>query len=195
MIATADFMFFSPFRHKKPTKEGLSAKSCNIWFAIFNNNQYLCSRKQPSVGHCASGCSAVGSALRSGRRGRAFESPHPDQEESPSHRCVMGFFCACRRSLQHEQRKKSNSPHHTIYIYTAKYIVVLQVISSTISPFRLAPRGDGWCQRSFSRLQGSGFPCLCIGSISLLHCKYSKQSSMRIIFWIIWPIWYDIMLV
>ena len=24
------------------------------------------------------GCSAVGSALRSGRRGRAFESPHPD---------------------------------------------------------------------------------------------------------------------
>ena len=28
---------------------------------------------------CSSGCSAVGSALRSGRRGRAFESPHPDQ--------------------------------------------------------------------------------------------------------------------
>ena len=27
-----------------------------------------------------SGCSAVGSALRSGRRGRAFESPHPDQK-------------------------------------------------------------------------------------------------------------------
>ena len=27
----------------------------------------------------ASGCSAVGSALRSGRRGRAFESPHPDK--------------------------------------------------------------------------------------------------------------------
>ena len=26
----------------------------------------------------ASGCSAVGSALRSGRRGRAFESPHSD---------------------------------------------------------------------------------------------------------------------
>ena len=26
------------------------------------------------------GCSAVGSALRSGRRGRAFESPHPDQK-------------------------------------------------------------------------------------------------------------------
>ncbi len=27
-----------------------------------------------------SGCSAVGSALRSGRRGRAFESPHPDRK-------------------------------------------------------------------------------------------------------------------
>ncbi len=33
---------------------------------------YLCIRKTQS------GCSAVGSALRSGRRGRAFESPHPD---------------------------------------------------------------------------------------------------------------------
>ena len=28
-----------------------------------------------------SGCSAVGSALRSGRRGRAFESPHPDRRQ------------------------------------------------------------------------------------------------------------------
>ena len=28
--------------------------------------------------HPQTGCSAVGSALRSGRRGRAFESPHPD---------------------------------------------------------------------------------------------------------------------
>ena len=34
------------------------------------NLHYLCTAK--------SGCSAVGSALRSGRRGRAFESPHPD---------------------------------------------------------------------------------------------------------------------
>ena len=34
---------------------------------------YLCTAK--------SGCSAVGSALRSGRRGRAFESPHPDFHE------------------------------------------------------------------------------------------------------------------
>ena len=45
----------------------------------------------------ASGCSAVGSALRSGRRGRAFESPHPDQKQSATHwvsngvaDCVLG---------------------------------------------------------------------------------------------------------
>ena len=29
--------------------------------------------------HTESGCSAVGSALRSGRRGRPFESDHPDK--------------------------------------------------------------------------------------------------------------------
>ena len=29
-----------------------------------------------------SGCSAVGSALRSGRRGRKFESCHPDPKDS-----------------------------------------------------------------------------------------------------------------
>lgn len=33
---------------------------------------YLCTRKTETE------CSAVGSALRSGRRGRAFESPHSD---------------------------------------------------------------------------------------------------------------------
>ena len=39
------------------------------------NLHYLCTAK--------SGCSAVGSALRSGRRGRAFESPHPDFHLKP----------------------------------------------------------------------------------------------------------------
>ena len=38
-----------------------------------------------------SGCSAVGSALRSGRRGRAFESPHPDLKEQQKYCC--SFFC------------------------------------------------------------------------------------------------------
>ena len=36
---------------------------------------YFCSLK-------TAGCSAVGSALRSGRRGRKFESSHPDQHNS-----------------------------------------------------------------------------------------------------------------
>ena len=41
-----------------------------------------------------SGCSAVGSALRSGRRGRAFESPHPDHKQKAGllHR-KSAFFC------------------------------------------------------------------------------------------------------
>ena len=34
-----------------------------------------------------SGCSAVGSALRSGRRGRAFESPHPDTKKPIAWKC------------------------------------------------------------------------------------------------------------
>ena len=38
-------------------------------------------------------CSAVGSALRSGRRGRAFESPHSDQEQKPVQYRLL-FFCA-----------------------------------------------------------------------------------------------------
>ena len=46
----------------------LFAKSCTD----YEKNMYLCTRKLKS------GCSAVGIALRSGRRGRAFESPHPD---------------------------------------------------------------------------------------------------------------------
>ena len=38
----------------------------------FKKMLYLCTRKTETE------CSAVGSALRSGRRGRAFESPHSD---------------------------------------------------------------------------------------------------------------------
>ena len=38
------------------------------------------------------GCSAVGSALRSGRRGRAFESPHPDQNLAKHNPSFARFF-------------------------------------------------------------------------------------------------------
>ena len=36
-------------------------------------------------------CSAVGSALRSGRRGRAFESPHSDQGDNRIFRLSFSF--------------------------------------------------------------------------------------------------------
>ncbi len=39
---------------------------------------YLCTPKEKNM---SAGCSAVGSALRSGRRGRVFESRHPDQSD------------------------------------------------------------------------------------------------------------------
>ena len=45
---------------------------CEILFD-FKKMPYLCTRKTETE------CSAVGSALRSGRRGRAFESPHSDK--------------------------------------------------------------------------------------------------------------------
>ena len=46
---------------------------CQILFG-FKKMIYLCTRKTETE------CSAVGSALPSGRRGRAFESPHSDRE-------------------------------------------------------------------------------------------------------------------
>ena len=45
-----------------------------------------------------SGCSAVGSALRSGRRGRAFESPHPDLQVKKKQKVIddsITFSCVC----------------------------------------------------------------------------------------------------
>ncbi len=52
-----------------------STKFLQIFYEIllgFKKMPYLCTRKTGTE------CSAVGSALRSGRRGRAFESPHSD---------------------------------------------------------------------------------------------------------------------
>ena len=47
----------------------------SITFALAKDEEMVLHRWQ-------SGCSAVGSALRSGRRGRAFESPHPDFKQN-----------------------------------------------------------------------------------------------------------------
>ena len=44
---------------------------------------------QPQI---TAGCGAVGSALRSGRRGRKFESSHPDQSKKQSE--WIAFFVA-----------------------------------------------------------------------------------------------------
>ena len=41
----------------------------------------------------ASGCSAVGSALRSGRRGRQFESGHPDKKPAKVFLSGLPFIC------------------------------------------------------------------------------------------------------
>ena len=55
-------------------------------------------------------CSAVGSALRSGRRGRAFESPHPDLiKRSSSHELLRFLFPALqtRGIWNHPIKQKS----------------------------------------------------------------------------------------
>ena len=48
-------------------------------------------------------CSAVGSALRSGRRGRAFESPHSDRRRQTSKigcRFFFSTFATCCKSAE-----------------------------------------------------------------------------------------------
>ena len=63
---------------------------CQILFG-FKKMIYLCTRKTETE------CSAVGSALRSGRRGRAFESPHSDRErQAVKIACrFLGIFSKC----------------------------------------------------------------------------------------------------
>lgn len=54
-------------------------------------------------------CSAVGSALRSGRRGRAFESPHPDLiKRSNSHELLRFLFPPSRREEFETTRQNRN---------------------------------------------------------------------------------------
>ena len=62
---------------------------CQILFG-FKKMIYLCTRKTETE------CSAVGSALRSGRRGRAFESPHSDRERQAV-KIVCRFFTFANR--------------------------------------------------------------------------------------------------
>ncbi len=72
----------------------VSTKFLQIFFEIllrFKKMPYLCARKTETE------CSAVGSALRSGRRGRAFESPHSDRERDFIHRGLSPFLFLPRK--------------------------------------------------------------------------------------------------
>ena len=51
-------------------------KTCFSFVGIENMSTFAAQTKKQTF---QSECSAVGSALRSGRRGRAFESPHSDK--------------------------------------------------------------------------------------------------------------------
>ena len=62
-----------------------------IWFGIYID------RKKAEL----SGCSAVGSALRSGRRGRQFESGHPDpiyNKKVSENKSDTFFYSYCKAS-------------------------------------------------------------------------------------------------
>ena len=56
--------------------------------ASFKKMVYLCQRFLRAIAEC----SAVGSALRSGRRGRAFESPHSDMQKGYLLKKQIPFF-------------------------------------------------------------------------------------------------------
>ena len=72
---------------------------CQILFG-FKKMIYLCTRKTETE------CSAVGSALRSGRRGRAFESPHSDRRRQTSKiGCRFFFFTFTNRCKSAENLK------------------------------------------------------------------------------------------
>ena len=54
-------------------------KTCFSFVGIENMSTFAAQTKKQTF---QSECSAVGSALRSGRRGRAFESPHSDMKKT-----------------------------------------------------------------------------------------------------------------
>ena len=69
-----------------------------------------------------SGCSAVGSALRSGRRGRAFESPHPDKSKQKG--LIVNpffvenkFFALPRSPFRHQNKRRAEAHHKGLPLY------------------------------------------------------------------------------
>ena len=72
------------------------------------NSQLFCTF---AAAYGQSGCSAVGSALRSGRRGRAFESPHPDPKKRQVNvsAAAFSFLCIFPFAVHHFWHSRSSS--------------------------------------------------------------------------------------
>ena len=88
---TRDTRIFSPLLYQLSYDTRTFCLKCGCKDThFFNSGKFLgakifISLKKDVPLHCqmtGSECSAVGSALRSGRRGRAFESPHSDRKGS-----------------------------------------------------------------------------------------------------------------
>ena len=85
---TGDTRIFSPLLYQLSygtisyLRNGCKGKSLKPVLQIFPYKIVSVSEKYRTFAPAkqCTGCSAVGSALRSGRRGRAFESPHPDHQ-------------------------------------------------------------------------------------------------------------------
>ncbi len=96
---TGDTRIFSPLLYQLSygtisyLRNGCKGKSLKPVLQIFPYKIVSVSEKYRTFAPAkqCTGCSAVGSALRSGRRGRAFESPHPDDLTVKEHATVLLF--------------------------------------------------------------------------------------------------------
>ena len=91
---------------------------CKLFCSSLNFH-YLCTRFRQS------GCSAVGSALRSGRRGRAFESPHPDQKKRCENVSFLHYIWLSSRFfllLQHHIIYLCNLPSEPYEVFSEPFL-------------------------------------------------------------------------
>ena len=97
---------------------------CEILFD-FKKMPYLCTRKTETE------CSAVGSALRSGRRGRAFESPHSDRRRQTSKIGCRFFFFTFTNRCKWDQRKNLRD-------FISMHIIFVQFLIERVSDLTIA---------------------------------------------------------
>ena len=97
---------------------------------ILQNNFYLCqfllflfTGNQTSFAKATedkTGCGAVGSVLRSGRRGRKFESSHPDKRKSLARKCRALFFQSVEsfafKSIRKKQSPKMSAANDRLFL-------------------------------------------------------------------------------